>query len=159
MQGGTLSEADRPLTNDDIDTMAARLNVRGYVGCYSDNTIPNLENNECCVINYQSAGQSGSHWCAIKRIGKTIYHFDSLAFPADQPIVDMADKNKFKVKTTYIRLQLDVSHYCGHYCILFLLCIQEPEDIPAFYNQFSITEDDVALKLNDKIMRDMAINW
>ena len=139
--------------------MAARLGIKGYAGCFSDDTIPDLDNKEGCVVNLQSAGEPGTHWCAIKRFGKTIYHFDSLGFPADQPIVEYADDQDLKIKSKYIRLQQDNSHYCGHYCLLFLLCVEEPDDIPIFYNQFAISEDADALKLNDKQIRDIAVEW
>lgn len=140
--------------------MAERLKIKYYLGCFSDDNLPvNIKDNEGLVVNYQSSDEPGSHWCAIKRMGKTLYHFDSLAFPPDTPLEILAKKNKLSIKSEYIRLQLDASHYCGHYCLLFLLCIEEPDDIPVFYNQFDISETSTALQMNDKLIRSISIDW
>ena len=129
------------------------------MGCFSDDELPELAENEGCIMNYQSSDEPGSHWTALRRFGRTIYHFDSLGFPPDEHVEAYLEDAELELSSEPIRLQRDESHYCGHYCLLYLLSVEEPEDIPMFYNQFSVTESDLDLKLNDKIMRDMAIGW
>ena len=147
------------MTNDDIDRLAEELGVKHYAGCWPDDQLPLLEDKEGCILNYQSTGEPGSHWTALRRYGNTIYHFDSLGFPPDEHVEELLDKTGMELETEPIRLQRDESHYCGHYCLLFLRSVEEPEDIPLFYDNFSINESPVDLRLNDKIMRDMVIEW
>ena len=40
-----------------------------------------------------------TEWFTLVRFIKTLYHFDSLAFPADQPIVEYANAQGLKVKS------------------------------------------------------------
>ena len=110
-------------------------------------------------MNYQSSGEPGSHWTALRRFDGTIYHFDSLGFPPDEKVEQYLEESSLELESEPIRLQRDESHYCGHYCLLFLLAVEDPDDIQEFYNYFSIYETDEDLRLNDKIVRDIVIEW
>lgn len=112
-----------------------------------------------CIINYQSTGEAGSHWIALRRFGGTLYHFDSLGFPPDEKVEEYLTDTGLELASEPIRLQRDESHYCGHYCLLFLLAVEEPDDVPEFYNTFSVNETDMDLRLNDSIVRDIVIEW
>ena len=110
-------------------------------------------------MNYQSSGEPGSHWTALRRFGDTIYHFDSLGFPPDEKVEEYLDETGLELSTEPIRLQEDSSHYCGHYSLLFLRCVKEPDDIPVFYKKFDTAEDDFSLRLNDKLIHEIAAEW
>lgn len=113
------------------------------------------------VLNYQSSYESGSHYYAIRVIGKNMIVFDSLGFPPDQPIIDYCKVNKLKIITNKQRIQSDKSHYCGHYCLLFLKNVrgdchtQLALEIDKFYKNFNLKETPTALKANDQKIKDL----
>lgn len=138
----------RALFSDEVNKIAKEIQIKGYLGCFGDNDFPDLMNKECCIVNYESNYQTGSHYTAIYRSDGNLYHFDSLGFLVDEPIVKYAKKNKLTLITSDQRLQQDESFWCGHYCLLFLsfACNNYIDD---FYELFDLSETPTALKAND----------
>ena len=54
---------------------------KNYIGTYSKDNVPILENNQSTIINLQDSNQVGSHWVSYKKIGNKIFYFDSYAVP------------------------------------------------------------------------------
>ena len=50
---------------------------RNFIGCFSKDQIPLIENNKSIIMNLQNSNQPGSHWIALKRVNNIIYVFDS----------------------------------------------------------------------------------
>lgn len=138
----------RALFSDEVNEIAKAIDIPGYLGCFGDNDFPDLMNKECCIVNYESNYQTGSHYTAIYRSDRNLYHFDSLGFLVDEPIVDYAKRNNLTIIATDQRLQQDESFWCGHYCLLFLKYATQ-NTINDFYRLFDLSETGKALKAND----------
>ena len=50
---------------------------KNYIGSFSKDNVPLLENNQSTIINLQDSDKKGNHWVSYKRIGNKIYYFDS----------------------------------------------------------------------------------
>ena len=135
---------EHALTNIEVNELSKIFKVKNYVGCVADNTIPYLDNKQCCIVNYQSDYEGGTHWTSLRRYGKYLIHYDSLGFPVDEPIIKYAKKFVLTILTKQIRIQQDGSYYCGHHSIYFLKIVNTPEDINKYYDNF-----DKSLKNND----------
>ena len=48
-----------------------------YIGTYSKDNVPLLNNNQSTIINLQDSDKNGSHWVSYKKIGSKIFYFDS----------------------------------------------------------------------------------
>ena len=147
------------LYNTDINEIANKLKIKNYIGCFADNNFPDLDNGDCVIVNYQSDYEGGTHWTALRRVGKQLIHFDSLGFAVDEPIVEYAKKQGLIILTKPIHIQDDKSFYCGHYCLEFLKMFNKSKDIFKFYEQYDTTETAKAFKANDVKIRSNLLNW
>ena len=49
-----------------------------FLGVFPSDKIPNLRNNECCIVNLDNSREKGSHWTAIYKFNDTkILLYDS----------------------------------------------------------------------------------
>ena len=48
-----------------------------FIGVFASNEIPNLKNNEMCIINTDD--KKGVHWCCLYKYENNIYFYDSFA--------------------------------------------------------------------------------
>ena len=53
-----------PLSNIFINNLSK--NYKNFIGCFSKDQIPLIENNKSIIMNLQNSNQSGSHWIALK---------------------------------------------------------------------------------------------
>ena len=54
---------------------------KNYIGTFSKDNVPLLNNNQSTIINLQNSNKMGSHWVSYKKIGNKIFYFDSYAVP------------------------------------------------------------------------------
>ena len=74
---------------------------------------------ESAIVNLDDAKGSGTHWVAYRKMGNTVYYFDS--FGDLQPPLDlMRYFNVPEVKYNYKRFQDFNTYWCGHLCLKFL---------------------------------------
>ena len=92
-----------------------------FIGCYSKDNIPLIENNESIIINTQNSfSKKVRHWIALTRNDKNIYIFDSFGVSYIPQEINSV-YNKFKIVTNIYRIQNISSNRCGMFCILFVL--------------------------------------
>ena len=64
-----------PLSNIFINNLLKDLKI--FLGCYSKDHIPLIENNKSLIFNLENSDQSGSHWVSLSRKNDDIFIFDS----------------------------------------------------------------------------------
>ena len=92
---------------------------KNYIGTFSKNNAPILENNQMIIINLQNSTQSGSHWVSYKKIGNKIFYFDSYGVAFIPDIIRNQYSNHKFICNIY-RIQSIDSNQCGRFCILFV---------------------------------------
>ena len=95
-----------PLSNIFITDLLK--DYKNFIGCFSKDQIPLIENNKSIIMNLQNSNQSGSHWIALKRANNTIFVFDSFAI-GYLPIGIFKVFKNFKIITNIYRIQ-DISN-------------------------------------------------
>ena len=93
---------------------------KNFIGCFSKDQIPLIENNKSIIINLNNSDEPGSHWIALKRVNNDIYVFDSFGI-GYLPICILKVFKNFKIITNIYRIQDISSNLCGMFCILFIL--------------------------------------
>ena len=66
---------NHPLSNFFINNLLK--DYKNFIGCFSKDQIPLIENNKSIIMNLQNSNQPGSHWIALKRVNNTVFVFDS----------------------------------------------------------------------------------
>ena len=70
-------------------------------------------------MNYQGAGEPGSHWYGVVKDGTTATVYDSLGFPPDDTVVKLMVNNRVeKIKYQTVRTQNDSDNICGLLAVL-----------------------------------------
>ena len=110
---------------------------KNFIGCYSKDQIPLIENNKIIIINLQSSNQSGSHWIALKMANNTVFVFDSFGLGYLPTSIFNIYKN-FRIVTSIYKIQDITSNLCGMFCILFILYdIKSKNDFMNFLTLFN----------------------
>ena len=94
---------------------------KNFIGCYSKDQIPLIENNKSIIMNLQNSNQPGSHWIALKRVNNTIFVFDSFGIGYHLPVGIFKVFKNYKIITNIYRIQDISSNSCGMFCVLFIL--------------------------------------
>ena len=68
-----------PISNFKINEILK--NNENYIGTFSKNSVPKLENNQSTIINLANSNDKGSHWIGMKYVDKKLFYFDSNAIP------------------------------------------------------------------------------
>ena len=87
---------------------------KGFNNTASIDTIKKLKNNEFQIINYEKAGQGGSHWVCLINKGNKNYYFDSYGLPPQNEIMKAT---KGLIMHNTFQIQKTGSDVCGQYCI------------------------------------------
>ena len=110
---------------------------KNFIGCFSKDQIPLIENNKSIIMNLQNSNQPGSHWIALKRVNNTLFVFDSFGIEYLPISVFKVFKN-FKIITNIYRIQDISSNLCGLFCVLFILYdINSKNDFIKFLTLFN----------------------
>ena len=91
---------------------------KNYIGIYSRDNAPILENNQSIIVNLDDSLGKGTHWISYRKIGNKIFYFDSYAVSFLPDII----KNQYpnhKFICIYRIHSMD-SNQCGRFCILFV---------------------------------------
>ena len=107
-----------------------------FIGCYSKDQIPLIEDNKSIIINLQNSNQPGSHWIALKRVNNTIFVFDSFGVGYLLMHIFKIYKN-FKIMTNIYWIKNISSNLCGMFCVLHILYnIKSKNDFIKFLTLF-----------------------
>ena len=98
-------------------------NYKNFIGCFSKDQIPIIENNKSIIMNLNNSNESRSHWIALKRVNNGIYIFDSFHI-AYLPIGILKVFKNFKIITNIYRIQDISRNLCGMFCVLFYMILK-----------------------------------
>lgn len=123
------------ISNVYMEQLLDRLNLQLFDGVYSSNNIPPellMKAKTCFICNLSKVNEIGSHFITIFKDEKKMWIFDSLALPLTHFPSELAQLfAAFKTSFVYQnQLQRNSSHFCGFYCIFFVLRLnakQEPK--------------------------------
>ena len=107
-----------PLSNIFINDLLKAFKI--FLGCYSKDQIPLIENNKSLIFNLQNSDQKGSHWVALSRKNNDIFIFDSFGI-GDIPINLYKIYKNYNIITNVYRIQDINSNLCGLFSVLFCL--------------------------------------
>lgn len=98
-----------------------------YIGTFSSDEIPTLNNYECCIINTDDSSQPGSHWIALIRWDNNsednnIYFYDSFG---RRSYVLSDNFNKNWTHSNPNREQDYNNETCGQFCLAWLMTVYE----------------------------------
>ena len=69
---------NKPLSNFELENAARKLKISYFRGVFLLDTLPRKPNKKKCgTINFDKSGDSGTHWVAWYKNGKTKIYFDS----------------------------------------------------------------------------------
>ena len=121
-----------PISNFKINEILK--NNRNYIGTFSKDNVPILENNQSTIVNLANSNKTGTHWVGMKFINNKLFYFDSYGIPF---IPDIIKKQYNKIITNIYRIQSIDSNECGKFCIMFKKSnIQNESDYIKFLLQF-----------------------
>lgn len=116
----TLNEIYKDLGNLETDNFQLNdyckdIGIDNFVGVFALDEIPQLKNNQNCIINLDTSNEPGSHWVALFKYRNKTYFFDSFnrkILPYTRVVIDkhMKQKNRYED--------------CGQRCIVFLCLVQ-----------------------------------
>ena len=107
-----------PLSNIFINNLLK--DEQSYLGTYSKDEIPLIENDKSLISNLQNSNQDGSHWLSILRKNNNIFIFDSFGIGYIPKNIYEIYKN-FNIITNIYKIQHINSNLCGLFLILFCL--------------------------------------
>jgi hypothetical protein len=127
-----------------------------FYGVYARDEIPNRLDTypACLVINTHERSKPGEHWLAIYvNENKKATFFDSYGLSPRFYQLESALR-RFSNKWTWNEKRLQgSSHFCGFYCVLFLLFAVR-DNLTKFFKQFSTN-----LTLNDEMIEKFIIEF
>lgn len=113
--------ANKELTNEDLITYASCLKIPFFRGVFMKDALPaNIWKNETGIVNLDNSEGIGTHWVCYKKLGKTIYYFDSFGNLPPPKELQYYFRTAQNVLYNYKREQPDDTSICGHLCLNFL---------------------------------------
>ena len=113
---------------------------KSYLGTFSKDEIPLIENNKSLIFNIQNSNEKGSHWIALSRNNKSIFIFDSFGIGYIPKNFYIIYKN-FNIITNIYRIQHINSNLCGLFSILFCLYnVNSKNKFIEFLNLFNVND-------------------
>ena len=127
-----------PLSNIFINNLLK--DEKSYLGTFSKDEIPLIEDNKSLIFNLQNSNEKGSHWIALSRKDNNIFMFDSFAVSyIPKNIYDIY--KKFNIITNIYRIQHINSNLCGLFCVLFCLYkVNSKNKFIEFLNLFNVND-------------------
>ena len=103
-----------PLSNIVINNLLK--NEEYFLGFYSKDPIPLIENNKYLIFNLENSDQSGSHWVGLSRKNNDIFVFDSFGIGYVPNNLHKIYKNYNIIRNIY-RIQDINSNFCVIFCL------------------------------------------
>lgn len=148
------------LSNKYLDQIMRKCSASYYQGVYAANNLPRhifLSADKVAVIcNLSPIEQTkGSHFIVIMRNKSKLWLFDSLALPntsLPKSIVNTMKETGLEIKYGCSKpIQNVLSHFCGFYCLFFILlhdesCQANAKKIMAFHENPSLENDQICVR-------------
>lgn len=101
-------------TNFELDKFAKKSGMSKYVGTFSSDQIPEMEDGESCIVNLDDSSKGGSHWVALYKDGDNLIVYDSFGRSSKKILKSVHHSGNGKVKDTdYDVEQKDEEDNCG----------------------------------------------
>ena len=100
-----------PISNFKINEI---LKNKNYIGTFSKNNVPKLENNQSTIVDLANSYLKGSHWIAMKFYNNKLYYFDCYGISYTPDVIRKQYPNS-KIITNIYRIQSNSSNECGKF--------------------------------------------
>lgn len=112
---------NKPLTNHDLMKYASCLKIPFFRGVFMKDELPiKIWKNETAIVNLDNTDGPGTHWVCYKKLGSTVYYFDSFGnLPPPEELNKYFQRSK-TVFYNFDRQQPENTSICGHLCLDFL---------------------------------------
>lgn len=112
---------NKALTNEDLLHYATCLRIPFFRGVFMIDSLPVKPwKNETGIVNLDKSSGPGTHWVCYKKLGDTVYYFDSFG-NLPPPLELLFYFRKFnKIYYNIVRKQEWNTEVCGHICLDFL---------------------------------------
>lgn len=112
---------NKPLSNNDLLKYASCLKIPFFRGVFMKDRLPqSIRKNETGIVNLDNTDGPGTHWTCYKKLGKTVYYFDSFGNLPPPKELNKYFRPANKVLYNFDRQQPENSSICGHLCLEFL---------------------------------------
>lgn len=130
------------LTNGYLEKICNRILSNIFIGVFPCDVHPIIKNNTFSIIfNTGKSNTNGEHFVAIFVNKNSVYYFDSFGEKcSNNNILKFINKNKKKRKIFYnpIKIQDDLSNFCGFFCLAYLLSKDINYTQQKFINLFNL---------------------
>ncbi len=112
---------NKPLSNYDLAQYASCLKLPFFRGVFMKDALPKrIMENESAIVNLDNSDGPGTHWVCYKKLGDTVYYFDSFGNLPPPKELNEYFKNVGQILYNYERFQKKNTVICGHLCLEFL---------------------------------------
>ena len=112
---------NKELTDKELITYVSCLKIPFFRGVFMKDALPGkIWKNETGIVNLDNSEGPGTHWVCYKKLGSTIYYFDSFGNLPPPKELQYYFKTAKNVLYNYKREQPDETVICGHLCLDFL---------------------------------------
>lgn len=112
---------NKELTNRELYIYASCLKIPFFRGVFMKDTLPaTIWKNETGIVNLDNNRGSGTHWVCYKKLGATVYYFDSFGNLPPPKELQYYFRTAENVFYNYKREQPEDTAICGHLCLNFL---------------------------------------
>lgn len=138
---GIIRLPEYALTIEDVNSIAQKLKISNYIGCFMIDQLPSLPKaHECGVLNLQPSFRKGSHWVCWYKDNKNRIYFDSFGESPPPEIISYLktvkeqQESKPVIKQSCVTVQKDNSKECGSLCLFVLYHLSKGNSFEATLN-------------------------
>lgn len=112
---------NKALSNEELSVYASCLKVPFFRGVFMKDALPKrILENETAVVNLDDSDGAGTHWVSYKKLGGTVYYFDSFGNLPPPKELKYYFRTADRVLYNHERFQRRNTVICGHLCLEFL---------------------------------------
>lgn len=112
---------NKALSNNDLLQYAFCLKIPFFRDVFMKDRLPaSIWKNETGIVNLDNTEGSGTHWVCYKKLGETVYYYDSFGNLQPPKELQYYFRTARTVLYNYDRQQPDNTSICGHLCLEFL---------------------------------------
>lgn len=109
------------LSNQDLFRYVSCLKIPFFRGVFMKDNLPSVMwRNESGIVNLDNSMGPGTHWVCYKKLGSTVYYFDSFGNLPPPKELNKYFRSAKHILYNYERQQPDDTSICGHLCLEFL---------------------------------------